>query len=343
MFEMFEALWENLQERARIGRLRMTEFRVWFGDQVRDVQIAVILMIANIVVFAAATRVLGSNTPARIGIFTGYLIYLYVSRKIAVPLLGVDLFIGIWRRVNEVIPNWLRNIVGQPPEVHAEVHAGSQEVLWHEKYISGIAFHLISTIFMWSEVFLMVCGIFPVWENDWFSATVMITTMILFFVATEDFVDIKKWRRRLGYAVTVYALFLLGPMTVRTIAPGTYDYLMAKYHYSQTEKRQTAKSIETKEGVDRYWRERVDKQELQLLNKQREYKLDPVGHSWTAEDEQQLEAIQEIKADLKPEEDQSSEGWISRGTNYFEEHPILLLLVGLVILAGSMKSTSHHH
>jgi hypothetical protein len=193
-------------------------------------------------------------------------------------------------------------------------------------------FHILSTVWMWAHVFLLLCGIMPVWENGWFSASLMATAFILFFTATDDFIDVKTWRQRLIYAVVIYVIAIGGQMTFRLVAPGTYDYLMAKYHHQQTIDAQASKGVDAKTEQDRRWREQYDKKEMALVDKQRSHDLDPASNPWTDDDMAMLETVRLKKNDLPADASPSkSSNWFS---GMFEDIPPFVILVLTLLALG---------
>ena len=254
-----------------------------------------------------------------------------------------------WDGVMARTPPWVRWFIGQPAEhpVHAPhgilSPAGHEEKtsIWSDTSLGGHMFHVLSTVWMWMHVLVYACGFLPVWEDGYFSTIIMVSMFILFFVGTEEFVNIKRWRRILAIVVGIHATAVILMLTFRLVMPGTYDYVMAKYGYHETLYEQAGHGINRKTGTDRWWREKLDADERDLLNKQRWNQLDPANHAWTAEDQHQLESVQEVRANMKPEEDEGeAKGTWESIASLPEEHPMWLLVGGILLLAAAQPKSN---
>lgn len=351
----FTQAWQHLRVRGQLLFVRGQEIWFWFVRQVQAVQIAVILMLLTSVVFSLLTKWTGSNVPARYGMVVSYLIYMYVVRVIVGPIFFAEVGMTMWRRGMALLPSWLQWLgptTTTPP-------VPDNRLVWHETTISGNVFHIISTVWMWSEVFLFTCGVFPVWEGNNYSAVCMITIMVLLFVATEDFKDIAKWRTRLGIATMLIALTILVPMTFQMLAPGSLKLQMAKWNAGQSEQTVTASAVTTQTADDAGYLERLYNQERELRRRHRAHQAHDISPNgtydadWTVVDStrwQKLAArIEEYRASQKTGPNlgegivASSKSWYSSLTDSESSLPWVLgfLALGGLVLFRSPKPGGH--
>ena len=301
MFTFFARHLRHFAHRRRIAYARARQTWRWFLRQVRDVQIAVIVDLFVMFSSILLTVWTESNKPARWGLVICFLIGLYIARKLALPVwfgeLGAELAnsgvhkVDSWvDAVRSKLPWWAGWVVGPGAHSTQTVHVVKTEnhdpadVVWHDKSVGGHMFHVLGTVWMWLHVILLLCGTFPVWERDWASVVAMLTVSILFFVWTEDFVDIKKWRARLGYAVTIIAALYLGAMALRTLMPGTYNNLMARFGYHETMQDVTAEATEEQKIDDKKELADLYAQDRQFKKRFRDFRNKKTGATWTVDD-----------------------------------------------------------
>jgi hypothetical protein len=359
MFAWFSQKINNFHLRRRILYARGRQAWRLFKAQIVAVRRAVVLDF--VITFLAILSAIWfeSNKPARYALAICFVIEIWViSRRLVLPVLGVELVAEVgdrvvhkanswWDTFRGNIPWWASWVIGKPGEpehnptpasLHNEhPHANA---VWHEVSVGGHIFHLIGTIAMWKNVLLLLCGMFPIWERDWLSVVVMLTVYILFFVWTEDFVDIKKWRARLGYVVAIIAILYLGAMALRTLAPGTYTYWMAKFGYNQEMKTAAAEGVNEDKAshVQLYRRLQADKR---AYENRYQIHLDhaPEGRydaDWTETHTKALTSISERMATLKAAEnaeDYDNEDVVTYlHPLYIGAMGILLVIVGIVAM-----------
>ncbi len=357
---LFTQAWEYLRVRGQLLSVRGQEVFYWFRRQMQAVQIAVVLMLGTTLVSSLLTKWFETNTPARYGMVVSYLIYLYVVRKIVGPIFFIEFGMTIWRRGVALLPSWLHWLA--PPPTTGGVP--DTRLVWHETSMSGNIFHMISTIWMWAEVFLFVCGVFPVWEGNNYSAVAMITVMVLLFVATEDFVNIRVWRTRLAYATMVIGLTILVPMTFQVLAPGSLKLQMAKWNAGQTEQTMTADAVTAQTTDDAKYLESLYQEDRSLRRQYRAHQAhdtSPTGSydkDWTLEKSKRWQKVaaqvdeyragQAATAAAGPgwaeRFTSSSKDWFASLTDSESSLPWVLgvLAIGTLVLFRSPKRSTGH-
>ncbi len=345
MFTWIAAQLTNLQLRLQLAWTRVPQIWGWFLAQVRAVQIAVIADL--LIMFGAIllTVVVEDNWPARYAFIPVLFLWIYITRKMVLPVwfgeLGATLadrgvgLIDSWiHAFSSRLPRWVTWTFGGStptpgPHPIATVSGASHGQLpvpiWHDTSVGGHMFHVLSTVWMWMHVLLLTCGVFPVWEQDWLSAVVMLTVFILFFVATEEFVDIKKWRFRLAMAVTVIAVCYLVPMTFRVLAPGTYQNVRAKLEYHETIQETEAENTRVLAVDDQLELRELLAKDRRFKSQYRAWQKNTSGVIWNADKARNwkttLVRIEELRS-----QDQSGEDYASHAEGWAMDHFMLLLI-----------------
>jgi hypothetical protein len=246
MLRRLVALLNNLRIRGQQVPLRTRIIWRWLRTVDRRVRRAVIFDALFCLAAVILTRVFQTNAFARYAFVEIIAVGLYISRLVPVNLWLGEIALKAadravttgeswWDGIRGRLPWWAVWLTGKPDEHQSRTTPAITErhpdTIWHDTSFGGHIFHVLWTVWMWAHVIVYACGFLPVWKNDWLSAIIMIVGMILCFVATEDFVRIKVWRRRLMYVVGAHAAVILLIMVTSLIAPGRYDHLVAKWWY----------------------------------------------------------------------------------------------------------------
>jgi hypothetical protein len=359
MFAYLARLMRNFGLRRRIAYARFRQAWRWFTGQLRIVRRWIIVDLAVTVTAIALAVWFQSNKPARYALAICLLIEIgLISMRLVLPILGIELGSAIadrtvrkvdswWDTLRGNIPWWASWIVGKPgepehhpPAVHVIDHHRHPDAVWHDVSVGGHVFHIIGTIAMWKNVLLLEAALFPIWEKDWLSASVMLTVFIILFVWTEDFVNIKVWRRRLGYVMTTVAILYIGAMAFRTLAPGWYKLATAKFEYKQdmSERLATGVDEDKKIHMDRLTRLLQQKRDLEIrYNEHVDHSLDPSqpDGDWTVNSSNRLKSVTERIEEMQSSSlETSDEGSV---TAYFD--PLYLAATGLVLFVIGFVGT----
>ncbi|MBX4191325.1 MAG: hypothetical protein KW804_00810 [Candidatus Doudnabacteria bacterium] len=334
MFTWLAQQWTNVQLRAQLAWMSLEDATAWAQRQLRHVQYGIICMLANTMLCTFLSWWFASHTPAVVGMATTYLIYLYIVRKLAWPIWQVEIALALWRSATSVLPAWARRWVVTQPTPTASTGHTAPSVVWHEASVGGNVFHVISTIFMWSETLLYTCAILPAWLM--MGPVVANVIMILFFVATEDFVDIKKWRARLAWVVGIETvLFVLIPLLLYAVAPGTYRSYRASWGYEQMKDDVEAETVEAQTVADRS-ELRMLRSNVQACDKQkRAFERNEAGIIWTDQDELRCDKYKSQIEDIEAGNDEEGES----STLLTLLHPIYMGAMGFgLVIIGLLVS-----
>lgn len=359
MLRRLTLMTNNLRIRLQIVRERFIQLWDWLGTVDYHVRVAATIDVTATFIGIGLTWLTGSNTYAQIAFVPVIFCWIYIARITAVNLwlaeLGVtvaDRVVGTvdswWDRLRDRAPWWISWTLGSrsgaprstgPVATVSGAHHGQPgQAIWHDTSLGGHLFHVLSTIWMWAHTPLYAAGFLPVWIAGVLPAMIMLTAMIIFFVATEDFVNIREWRRRLAYFVTVHVVIFLVLVLGRMFAPGTYDYLISRYEHSQTLDEQKADGIDARADYNRFWQEKLDAEILDLENKKRWNTVDPAQFGWTAEDQRQLNSRVQVRSQLRAEP-QGKEMRMTRLADPKVAIPagFLLGVLGIVVLIATKR------
>lgn len=352
MFTFLRNASGNFWRRSQLAYSRTLEGWDWFVQQTRDVQWAIVLDMVCVFVGITLTMVFESNKPARYAFIPVMLIGAYLVRKLAGPVWFGELGLVAYRRVTDMLPEWARNVVrgSEGHDTDAVPHDIHPDAIWYDVSLGGHIFHILGTVWMWTHVVLYACGFLPVWKYDWLSVVVMATCFILFFVWTEAFVDIKKWRRRLAWVIGTHIAVMLLIMIIATALPGPFRQFTAWYDRQNTVADTNADATIAQTADDKRDLVGLRKQDSTYRSRYRAHQRDAAGRKnqfdtdWTSDmSDDWVLVVAQIEEIVHPEGEKITKSWMASVTEFPEEHPGWLVVAGLFLLAwGGKKTTAAH-